>query len=949
MHQHSFYPLRTIVGKPVEIARIKLRPNIRIIDESPASKALQHNYEFILKANMAATQTDSRYSRYLPVFDSPDGNYAPGNGMETLPVPAISPFSRDAPVISLFGLSDKPKAKEVSRQLSVKLSIKLAETALVGGICFAGFPFLPYKLQANGQNSANFGLPREIRLASANHPPTYLDTGESSGFLDFVNSVTRQEIISHSGFHYLHIDPTLTDSLILHLSDYPTFITKATLENRDFTYEEHYGFVLPYFYVFQYQEKTRYKPGVPAGLLGARYDVEPPLLHADYVFDDGRQKTYVEFTAASILGQQRTFASQAIAVILPDYREAFISKRVNPGEKVTLYIQQAEEFPRCIAGFKLLFPFVPEVGLEDDLEVLTEKLRTLYPSPIDLSLLADIPREELERHLRALLAIPAEVNFCEKIGIRVYELDPVEGVSPVQIPLDSKYATLLADKQVEELEEIINLSLQEGIRFIRPSTSKYFAIVLTNLDDEPGQFVARNLQLIQSAHVSIHPRASRTQQVSALHFRLIGSNLADDYALLGDQGFNFSIERLVAGERKNVLLRVNSLLDLLHTGAAKIFSNGRRRGVERETTIIEGGQDENYDVRRVEGEGWRSSETGVDVSIENGWKQPPGAFEARSSQELRAHNEILSPNQDEAHWRPTAIIGNALNMAINLGSDLVRGRIGDDSWFLGTDSRLFIPTYKDIRLFEGFDDEWAGVVDKYEDDPSHPRSREKLRVSGTMSVTTSPFGFVRDLGKLLDLLDALVNWDIANITENAINLIPSLNNFYAGGKFASGALNSLGLSLSANPWGIGLGLSTSTSGGVFLPSFSYVNTFGTQGSKTLQATRTGSARSQYKNISFDEVTAGIIEGKSRRKVTREEVPGEDKKRVKGAEVMWQGELQDILTGSIPLNFTLPATASKEHYRTADDSLRVRLGSGVGEGISVDFWFDIVEEMIQDDY
>ena len=64
--------------------------------------------------------------------------------------------------------------------------------------------------------------------------------------------------------------------------------------------------------------------------------------------------------------------------------------------------------------------------------------------------------------------------------------------------------------------------------------------------------------------------------------------------------------------------------------------------------------------------------------------------------------------------------------------------------------------------------------------------------------------------------------------------------------------------------------------------------------------------------------------------------------------MWQSEIADIITGTIPLNFTLPATAGKL-YPTTDDSLRVRLGSGVGSSVSVDIWFDIVEEYIKDDY
>jgi hypothetical protein len=64
--------------------------------------------------------------------------------------------------------------------------------------------------------------------------------------------------------------------------------------------------------------------------------------------------------------------------------------------------------------------------------------------------------------------------------------------------------------------------------------------------------------------------------------------------------------------------------------------------------------------------------------------------------------------------------------------------------------------------------------------------------------------------------------------------------------------------------------------------------------------------------------------------------------------MWQDKIQDIITGSIPLNFTLPATATKMNFRTADDSLRVRFNSGFSPSIQVDFWFELTEETIKDD-
>ncbi len=57
----------------------------------------------------------------------------------------------------------------------------------------------------------------------------------------------------------------------------------------------------------------------------------------------------------------------------------------------------------------------------------------------------------------------------------------------------------------------------------------------------------RNFELVQSAHITIAPRMSRTQTIQNMHFRLIGPNLADDYSMLGSEDFTFALERLVAG------------------------------------------------------------------------------------------------------------------------------------------------------------------------------------------------------------------------------------------------------------------------------------------------------------------------------------------------------------------------------------------------------------------
>src|SRR5690606_22088904 len=121
-----------------------------------------------------------------------------------------------------------------------------------------------------------------------------------------------------------------------------------------------------------------------------------------------------------------------------------------------------------------------------------------------------------------------------------------------------------------------------GIPFRKSSTAKYFALEFTNTGERAGQVAIHSLQLIRSAHVSVQSRPAKTQQVKVLHYRLIGAELADDFSKLGNEGFNFSIDRVTAGQTKNVLYSALSLLDLLHTGGARIHSNLRRRAVEFE-------------------------------------------------------------------------------------------------------------------------------------------------------------------------------------------------------------------------------------------------------------------------------------------------------------------------------------------------------------------------------
>ena len=414
-----------------------------------------------------------------------------------------------------------------------------------------------------------------------------------------------------------------------------------------------------------------------------------------------------------------------------------------------------------------------------------------------------------------------------------------------------------------------------------------------------------------------------------------------------------------------MLFKANSLLDLLHSGGAKIYGNGRRRAVEFEKTEYNedineqmGEHGEDFEVRYSEMrlDGWRRSETGD--AIERPWNVSdhplesrygidgtPGRFENYGNQQVRANTQHLFPDVSDEHWQSAAIYANGMSFLYD-GVDIVNAVL------TGTDRALLIRTYNQtdhndtpaLVFADGWERMWRGIGDL-----------GQLKVTGVLSVNQSPYGF------LVTAADALKDIVVAfTSNQNVLDLIGNLGRlsgtlgllaaaFGPGAGLMFPALNGLSLGVSIQPGGLGATLGSTP--GSYLPAVTQNATYGRQGSIIRQASQTGYTYSQYLVSNYDDGKSLTkpIAGEIKRKVTRREVAGTDTERVKGAEVMWQNQLVDIITGSVPLNFTLPATASKMHHRTADESLRVRFGSGVGKSISVDFWFDLIEEVIHDDY
>lgn len=995
MMKTSLFPLRSIAGPDIPVASQKKGvPDIDVIHESPAAKDLHLEYRFKGRDSAQEARVDAGFEAYFPqlapggaAFPA-GGGLTPGPGVCDLPGLPGLPFPANHPVVSLMTLAGGVSAAQAA-SLQVQLRIKLARKALVGGIAFAGHPFLP----ATSYASSNFGLPREWRLTPVGESSAG-SRSANSAFLDFESSVTRQELLSHSGAHFLCCDPTWSDTILLSLSNWPRFVGHVTLRPQIGRLPEaHYGFLIPFFYVFEYREGTHYRPRAPFGLLNVRwagYPASQASQGAEYVFRQGGH--YYPFTAASLTNGRRTYSVPASEAHRKprELRECFVSGRLNQNGKVTLLLEQSGEFERCLSGLHLLPLFVPSDSLPEDIAAAEDAVAAFLPN-LNLDALASLPRDVMEEGLRNAFELPDGIEFSGHVGVRVWEVDPPEGIAPTQVTLGEKYTALLADWQVDTLGEILDAYVS-GIRFRQPSSARYLAVELVNRSATPSRIVLPHLSFVQSAHVSVAARPSRFQRIRALNFRLVGEGLGDDLSRLGGNGFHFAVEHWADGERKSVLFEARSLFDLVHAGVARLQVNARRRASELEVSEYGAAVDErlgdareNYDRRssRNYSLGWRRTESGKDLHwtgtaaigpaqnktpaalVPNGTMQyrPDTDFVSVSNQETRTHVRYLYPDESQAQWNAAGLFANALDVAFRAGSVLS-----------GADP--VIKTYKadgnhPEELAAGFARAWQGLSN---------HDLAGLRVKGATSVVQSPYAlpaiagqevqsFVDAVSGAIQIGGEVLNGaapdpatlgatlvDAGNVSGLAAFLailtgtagIPGLGAAVQAAAAAPFVLNGLTLNVSATA--AGAGVTFGAAPGNLLPVVSQSATCGSQGTVTRQATQSNYSYSQVLTSGGDEGsgTTQAVEGLMKRQVTRAEAPG-DQRRLRGGEVMWQECITDVVSGVIPLDVALPALASKGAFRSAGECVRVRLGSGVGADVSVDFWFDVVEEMVRDDH
>ena len=884
----TFMPMRKTIGPTIP------KFNLEEVGRSPEANGIN----LIIKqhTDLSALLHQPEYADFLPQDAHMDNElWSPADNTDTLAIPADIPSGDTIQfAYSLFGIG--PKVDDnISRSLWIDIVIHGLGNAPIGGICYGGYPYLPYYLTPQGENSANFGLPRELRLS--------WDSQQNRGFIDAENAITHQEPVSHSGVHIFSTGQIRTDKLILRISDFPKIIKKvhrtATGQSE---IEEYWGFIIPYFYVFRHQEGTRYSPKVPAGLLGAiqvpskvnRSFFQPTIdpltgqvlepytkAYVDYLLQtENPRLRYFHLSGASMFGQQRTFS----VILQPgnvqrELKERFVSQELQKGDELRMFIEQGEEYPRCIAGIKL--------------HLTTEGTIS-----------------------NALPPLPPRLPYTK---VKIYEFDPAAGVSPLAFGTEAdidKYANCLFEGTMGNDVSFLG-------RFVRSSSMRYFVIVFKNESNSLGHVHIDTLELVQSAHVTVAPRPSRNQVIRALHFRLIGPELANDYAQLGRADFSLTVEHLVANQKKDVLFEANSLLDLLQSGKVRLYSNHRRHMIEKEVTeTLDGSYSQQMSAVRANG--WNRSESGDGVTDDPSWTnsqtKPDGqyGFTVLGNRETRTHTRHLG-KIDEVYL---ALLDDILEPTIDIDS-------GDDA--------LWQTSNRNVRKWAP----WRGV------------GSNALAIDGLWNINIPPYfkslweAWQPSQAQLTNPSPTMLNDLFDSFIQTKMAQLLLINGFSVG--ISPGANVGLGIS----PFSGGVSVGASLSASVGIPTLLESNTIGTTGTIVQQANKTGYSYAQHLNNRFDETQArtDFAAGSTmKREVTR--FPVENSTggimRTNGAEIMWQGQLMDIVTGTISLSIALSATAGKM-YRTTDDSLRVRFGNGLGESVRVDVWFDIVEEVIRDDH
>ena len=911
MYTASYFPLRTTVGATIPIV------DAQIVGYAPELAAAERGI-----APIAVPPVP--YARFVPeqlhLATTP---HLPGAGVVSMPAPGELPVGLDTVVRGAFDLFNHfvriwvvgPDVdRDPPRKHWIEVELTLSDKQgcpIVGGIVYSGYPVLPYYVLPHGANSANFGLPRELRVS--------WDEQNGGGFLDNEVAVVQQEITSHSGVHVLATGPVRTRKLRLRLADFPRILRCTQYAGNRLDVEEFWGILVPYLGVVAYLEDVRYAPGVPGGLLAATQHplkrvsqgyLEPSrtlnavsermaALPADLLFPSPTPPHYYPMSAASLFHTGRRYTID-VGNRTTVMQEFFISQAMEAGDQVRLYFAQGEEHCRALGGLKL--------------------------TGVDAKLLDWFTR-----------------GSAATFDLGIYALDPVEGVSPLapeRDPAKDKYSTLLYRRSGLSFgASTLNCA------FLRPTTARNLVAIFTCRDK--GYLALKSLELVQSGHVFVAPRTARRQQIRQLNFRLIGPNLAEDYSRIGRDGFRFSIEHMVGGELKETLFEARTLSDLLQLSGVRLYANQRYLETTRDVSREEAETLPNSFERRyhqVGVHGWRRSQSGDALSwspvepavhLQQYAHQPgAGSFRSYSNGENRSRTEHLGLLDGTAGPLLTALttIRNLLGPAYQALFSLpaANSLTAGQGWGTGAG-----------QFWEGFAAAQLGGISGLLNISSPPVPIDQTIYQTLLTYFANPVAFANGPA----LLGAL------NLSEFIL-------------------LNGIGFGLNAGlgvgPASVGGSISTSQ----LLPAVTRTSANGVTGTITYSAGKSMRSYSQSLNDGYDESESytDLRGGVHYRRVTRDLLQaGTVRVRTPGVNVHWQDHPLDLVVGAVPLTVSLPALADKV-YDARDEWVRIRFGNGMRDGLRtlgvpetrrdgcaavqdvvMDVWFDLKEEVVQDDY
>lgn len=899
----THYPLRTAFGDVLRVGTLEVR-----------SEGFPADAVSVISCASMQQALSIDHTAWFPDLQSPASGTVlarPAPGLGRIPG-QIFAGDYDFPAGSYLVIRADPRAVEqpVEDGAWIELRLSLGRTAVIGGIGLVGHPYLPRPVEANGYDRANFGLPREIAVSPVD--PRY------ARFVDAEPRFTQQIAHGHGGLSFLNLPHQRTGMLAIRLRDLPQLAIGIEPVSGKTTTGT--GLLVAALFVYEARQGVRHRSLAAAGLTAClvgdpdRSIATPPGSSAPSqpVAQSGLDSGWAAFFHGSDLveprgagrrGQTHYLMHSAGSVAGPErllggWSEQFRTPPLHAGEAVALIVTQGEEHPRSIAAVRLDLP---------------RQRRGMGPRP----------------HLT----------------VEVYAIDPAPGEPRVQwrdSPAGIDSHVLVGRAGIERSARAALIRLRA------PSTAESFLVRIVNDGRDGDSFVLTGLTLMRSASQVVGPRSSRRQRVERLHYRITGPGLADDYGRIGAGAARIGVALETGRGGSANVLEATSLLELVQ-GGARVLANQRywhfTKVVHEERTVTHA-QNEVREAGTAR-EGWRGSELGEGVVWPAGDRPvapgasaaPPGGFHSYGSTETRTHTELVG-HETAAHGLREVM---ALLDQIGLSAQQLNLRqvldADGDGLIDGLPPRLredvddHPVSWEDVwGAMAGVD--YVGVVEQLALPPYVHALANTSQVGEALTRLAQLPGGLQ--GYLEDPLGAA-----AELGEEVAPIIGFLT------LLASSALANLSFSLGGQLIG---GVSVSATSGLALPQLSYGSSEGTTGAIHKQGNRSIHSRSRSLETGYDHTRtrSRVTEGNSRRTVTTERDDAASRReRRRGTEVRWQEREVDIVTGTVALGLDLPSTRD-EVYATLDQLVRVRIDCDPEDDVDIDVWFEVSEQIVEEE-